>query len=170
VSPSHELIYGYGSICLQPNEALIVQIPNFYDLYWLMTITNQVTEEVSELGSMYNTGPGFALITSRPYTQPLPAGVTQVITLNTTYGNILPRIYYDPSKHDTIQKVIPSIVMYDISQYTGNFKTIDWRNLNAPKVHLKFNKNELGVVEYVKIESLKRPCPCFKGCRPFGRG
>ena len=129
--PNQDVVYGFGIFSLD-QDAVVVQVPDFKGRFWVYQIGNQRTDEISSVGAMYQSKPGFYLIVGPDWKGKVPAGITQVIHSDTNLGTIIPRIFVtdDPADKKAVQPLINQIMMYPLSQYDGKIKTKDWKNTN----------------------------------------
>ncbi len=133
-APNQDVVYGFGLFSLE-KEPVIVQIPDFKGRYWLYQIGDQRTDELSEIGSMYKSKPGFYLLAGPDWKGTVPDGISGVLRIDTNLGFITPRVFVtdDPKDKAAIQPIINQILMYPLSQYDGKMKIKDWKN-TTPKV------------------------------------
>ena len=129
--PNQDVIYGFGMFALD-QDAVVVQVPDFKDRFWVYQIANQRTDEISKIGAMYQTKPGFYLITGPDWKGKVPEGITGVIHSDTNLGIVIPRIFVtdDPADKKAAQPLINQIMMYPLSKFDGKMKIKDWKNNN----------------------------------------
>jgi hypothetical protein len=129
--PNQDVVYGFGLFSLE-QDAVVVQVPDFKGRFWVYQMGNQRTDEISSVGAMYQSKPGFYLIVGPNWKGKVPAGITEVIHSDTNLGTIIPRIFVsdEPSDKRAVQPIINQIMMYPLSQYDGKMKTKDWKNDN----------------------------------------
>ncbi|MEL4309038.1 DUF1254 domain-containing protein [Joostella sp. CR20] len=127
-SPNQDVVYGLGFLNFKKDPAVIIQIPDFGDRFWVYQIVDHRTNSFATVGSMYNTKPGFYMLVGPDWSGEKPAGVEAVFKSSTNIGAIFPRVFMDDTEQDEkdIQKLINQIVQYPLSEYTGDMKTIDW--------------------------------------------
>jgi hypothetical protein len=78
---------------------------------------------------MYNTKPGFYLVTGKDWNGKVPDGIVGVIKCPTRYGLILPRVFQsdDPADKEAVQPIINQINQYPLSEFDGKMKIVDWK-------------------------------------------
>ena len=59
--PNQDVAYGFGVSQLD-QDAIVVQVPDFGDRFWVYALYDQRTDEISSLGKAYGTKPGFYLV------------------------------------------------------------------------------------------------------------
>lgn len=125
--PNQDVVYGFGVTDFS-QDAMVVQVPDFGDRFWVYQVCDQRTDGYASLGKMYGSKPGFYLLTGPAWNGKVPAGITRVFTCPTTLGVVIPRVFQtdDPADKLSIQPVIQQILMYPLSQFDGKMKTKDW--------------------------------------------
>lgn len=125
--PNQDVVYGFG-ITDFSKDALVVQVPDFGDRFWVYQVCNQRTDGYATLGKMYATKPGFYLLTGPKWSGKVPDGITGVFKCDTELGVVIPRVFQtdDPADKKAIQPLIQKILMYPLSQFDGKVKTKDW--------------------------------------------
>lgn len=128
--PNQDVVYGAGFFALE-KEAIVVQVPDFGDRFWVYALYDARTDEFSRLGKQYGTKPGFYLIVGPNWTGNPPAGITAVVRSSTALAFAVPRIFMDdtPEDHKAIQPVLSQINFYPLSQFDGKMKTTDWSRI-----------------------------------------
>ncbi|OXA80176.1 Uncharacterized conserved protein [Flavobacterium aquidurense] len=128
--PNQDVVYGFG-ITDFTKDALVVQVPDFGDRFWVYQVCNQRTDGYAGLGKMYGTKPGFYLLTGPKWNGKVPDGITGVFKCDTDLGIVIPRVFQtdDPADKKSIQPLIQKIVMYPLSQFDGKEKTKDWTKI-----------------------------------------
>jgi len=127
-SPNQDVVYGLGFLNFKKDPAVIIQIPDFGDRFWVYQIVDQRSNSFATVGSMYDTKPGFYMFVGPDWEGEKPEGVEAVYRSSTNIGAIFPRLFMDDTKKDrkAIQPLINQIVQYPLSEYTGEMKTVNW--------------------------------------------
>jgi hypothetical protein len=75
--------------------------------------------------------PGFYLLVGPDWDREIPPGITRVFRSTTNTGLVGTRVFQDDTAEDrnAIQAVLSGIIMYELDQYDGQMKTIDWRSI-----------------------------------------
>lgn len=130
--PNQDVVYGVGPFDTQ-NEPIVLQVPDFGGRFWVYQVSDERTDGFAKLGQMYNTKPGFYLVTGRDWSGQIPDGITEVITCPTRYGLILPRVFQsdDPADKAAIQPIINQITQYPLSEFDGKMKIVDWKKTKS---------------------------------------
>ena len=128
--PNQDVVYGGGSLALE-QSAVVIQVPDFGERFWVYQITDTRTDSFVHLGKMYATTPGFYLFVGPDWQGEVPAGITAVFRSPTNTGFAAPRIFMDDTDEDrrAIQDVLQSIVMYPLAEFDGQMKRIDWSTI-----------------------------------------
>lgn len=127
VCPNQDVVYGLGFFDLD-TEPVVVQVPDFGDRFWVYAAYDQRTDQFGELGKPYGTAPGFYLLAGPDWDGDVPDGINDVIRASTSLANIVPRVFQNDTEEDrkAVQDVIDQIVVYPLSEFDGEMKTIDW--------------------------------------------
>ncbi|NIG55776.1 DUF1254 domain-containing protein [Chitinophaga sp. Cy-1792] len=125
--PNQDVVYGFGGLDLE-KDAVIVQVPDFGDRFWVYQVCDQRTDAFAKLGKMYDTKPGFYLLAGKNWNGKVPGEVKDVFRCTTTFGIVIPRVFQsdDPEDKKAIQPLIANITMYPLSEFDGKMKTTDW--------------------------------------------
>ncbi len=125
--PNQDVVYGFGILDLK-ETAVVLQVPDFGNRFWLFQLGDHRTESFAQIGSMYDTHPGHYLIVGPDWDGVVPNGIEGVLRSSTNLGFCLPRIYMDGSDEDRqqVQKLIARIQMYPVTKFNGKWKTRDW--------------------------------------------
>ena len=131
--PNRDVIYGFGLMDLQ-EQPVVVQIPDFGDRFWLYQIGDHRMESIGELGAMYDTPAGFAMVVGPNWQGTVPETITHVIRSHTNLAYILPRVLVghsdEPVTTDAeLQEVLRQIAIYPLSKFNGQMKHKDWRQV-----------------------------------------
>ena len=125
--PNQDVVYGFAMLDFS-EDAVVVQVPDFGDRFWVYQICDQRTDGFASLGKMYGSKPGFYLLTGKDWKGTVPAGITKVFKCPTSLGVIIPRAFQsdDPADKKAIQSTLQQILIYPLSQFDGKMKTKDW--------------------------------------------
>jgi hypothetical protein len=125
--PSQDLIYGFGVLDLA-RDAVVVQVPNFGERFFVFQATDQRTDAFSEIGSMYGTKPGFYLLAGPDWRGKAPAGIGATFGSSTNLGCIIPRVFQadDRADHAALQPMLRQIMAYPLSEFDGTMREKDW--------------------------------------------
>lgn len=128
--PNQDVVYGIGSLALD-ESAVVIQVPDFGDRFWVYQIVDLRTDSFVQLGKMYGSTPGFYMLVGPDWHGEIPKGITKVFRSPTKTGLVAPRVFQDDTPQDkqAIQRVLPGIVMYPLSEYDGRMKTTDWAHI-----------------------------------------
>lgn len=125
--PNQDVVYGFGVFDLD-RDAVVVQVPDFGDRFWLFQMGDQRTDGFAEVGKMYGTKPGMYLVVGPNWNGTVPPGIAGVWHCPTRTGFCLPRVFLADTAADraALQPVINGIMAYPLAAYTGAMKTYDW--------------------------------------------
>ncbi len=125
--PNQDVVYGFGILSLE-QEPVVIQVPDFGDRFWVYQLCDQRTDGFGALGKMYNTKPGFYLLTGPNWKGRAPMGIANVFRSSTDMGVVIPRLFVndDPADKAAVQPLLKNIVMYPLSQFDGKMKSKDW--------------------------------------------
>ena len=120
-------MYGFGVIDGQRGPS-VLQVPDFGDRFWVYQAVDQRTDSFVRLGAMYQTTPGLYLLAPQSWDGQVPSGVTEVFRFGTRIAVCIPRVFMDDTDADraAIQPVINQVMMYPLSEYTGEMRGTDW--------------------------------------------
>ncbi|WP_026956816.1 DUF1254 domain-containing protein [Algoriphagus vanfongensis] len=130
-SPNQDVVYGLSFLNFTKDPAVVVQIPDFGDRFWVYQIVDQRSNSFATVGSMYGTKPGFYMFVGPDWKGEKPAGIEAVYKSPTNIGAIFPRVFMDDTEADkaAVQPLINQIRIYPLSEFTGEIKTTDWSQL-----------------------------------------
>lgn len=130
--PNQDVVYGVGPLDTQ-NEPIVLQVPDFGERFWVYQVSDERTDGFARLGQMYNTKPGFYLVTGKDWKGKVPDGITEVLTCPTRYGLIAPRVFQsdDPADKEAVQPLINQINQYPLSEFDGKMKIVDWKKTKS---------------------------------------
>jgi len=148
--PNQDVVYGVGPFDTQM-EPTVLQVPDFGDRFWVYQVSDERTDGFAKLGKMYNTKPGFYLVTGKDWSGKVPDGITEVITCPTRYGLILPRVFQsdDPADKEAVQPLINQINQYPLSEFDSKMKIVDWKKTKKTPP----DNSEGGETKWVKPET-----------------
>jgi len=128
--PNQDVVYGGGSLALE-QSAVVVQVPDFGDRFWVFQAVDTRTDSFAHLGKMYGTTPGFYLLVGPNWRGDVPKGITQVFRSSTNTGFFAPRVFQDDTPQDklAVQTPLRTILMYPLSEYDGTMKSMDWHKV-----------------------------------------
>lgn len=128
--PNQDVVYGLGFFDLD-SQPVVIQVPDFGDRFWVYAAYDQRTEQFGELGKAYGTKPGFYLLAGPNWTGEVPEGIAGVARAATSLANVAPRIFLNDTAEDraAVQPLINQVVVYPLSEFTGEMKTVDWAAL-----------------------------------------
>jgi len=128
--PNQDVVYGAGALAFD-KSAVVVQVPDFGDRFWVYQMVDLRTDSFVQLGKMYATTPGFYLLVGPDWKGEVPKGITKVFRSPTNTGFVAPRVFMDDTAEDrqAIQSVLRQVMMYPIDQFDGTMKSTDWSNL-----------------------------------------
>jgi hypothetical protein len=125
--PNPDFAYGFGMMDLE-NNAVVIQVPDFSnEQFWHYQVGDHRTDSFAELGSMYQTRPGFYLIVGPNWNDEVPEGIERVFRSPTNLAYILPRVVITPeTRNDERLKLnLSQIAMYPSAKYSGRLKYCD---------------------------------------------
>jgi hypothetical protein len=128
--PNQDVVYGGGSIALD-QSAVVLQVPEFGNRFWVYQVVDLRTDAFAELGAMYATRPGFYLLVGPEWQGRTPKGITKAFRATTNTGCVIPRVFQDDTADDrrAVQAVLQQILMYPLSAFDGKMQTRDWTRL-----------------------------------------
>jgi hypothetical protein len=125
--PNQDVVYGQ---CITDfsKDAVVVQVPDFGDRFWVYQVVDQRTDSYAALGKMYGTKPGFYLLAGADWKGEVPEGIAAVLRCPTRHGALFPRVFQsdEPEDKKAVQEVLSRINAYPLSQFDGKVKTTDW--------------------------------------------
>jgi hypothetical protein len=125
--PNQDVVYGFGIIDARRGPS-VVQVPDFADRFWVYQAVDQRTDSFVRLGAMYQTKPGLHLLAPASWDGAVPDGIAAVFRFDTRIAVCIPRVFMDDTDADraAIQPVINQVMMYPLSEYTGQLRSTDW--------------------------------------------
>ncbi|MBY8856740.1 DUF1214 domain-containing protein [Nocardia sp. CA2R105] len=128
--PNQDVVYGFGYGAVD-DDPVVLQVPDFGDRFWVYAVYDARSEEFSRLGRQYGTEPGNYLIIGPQWDGEVPDGISGVLRAPTELVAIGPRVFLDDTDTDreAIQSTLNQVVVYPLSTYTGQARTVDWRTI-----------------------------------------
>jgi len=128
--PNQDVIYGFGMFDLG-ESAVVLQVPDFGDRFWLYQLGDQRTDGFADVGAMYGTRPGFHLVVGPGWEGRVPAGITAVHRSPTRYAFCIPRVFFSAAAgdRDAALPAVNAIMAYPLDEFTGTMQTRDWTRL-----------------------------------------
>ena len=128
--PNQDVVYGQAMMFLD-KEPVIIQVPDFKGRFWVYQLANQRTDSIADLGSMYNSKPGFYMIAGPGWKGKVPKEVVKVFYSDTKIVFGIPRIFMNDTPEDKreVQKYTNQIDFYPLSEFDGKVKTRSWADL-----------------------------------------
>jgi hypothetical protein len=126
--PNQDTVYGAGFMSLD-KQPVVVQVPDFGTRFFTYQIVDHRTDSFASIGQQYNTKPGHYLLVGPNWKGDVPKGINAVFRSSTDLAAIFPRVFQDdtPEDKEAIQRVLNQIMVYPLTEYTGEMKTRDWR-------------------------------------------
>jgi hypothetical protein len=83
------------------------------------------------MGAQYGTPPGHYLLVGPNWHGQAPAGIDGVYRSSTNIAAVFPRVFKDdaPEDAEAVQPVINQVMVYPLSDYTGEMQTSTWKDL-----------------------------------------
>lgn len=128
--PNQDVIYGAGVAALD-KSAVIVQVPDFGNRFWVYQIVDIRTDAFAQLGAMYASKPGFYLLAGPDWDGKAPNGIIKVFRCLSNTAFIVPRVFVtdEPADLAEVQKLTQGINMYPLSEFDGKMKIKDWKTI-----------------------------------------
>ncbi len=128
--PNQDVVYGFAILDFS-KDAIVVQVPDFGDRFWVYQVCDQRTDGFASLGKMYGSKPGFYLLAGKDWNGKVPDGIVKVFRCPTTLGVIIPRAFQtdDSADKKAIQPSLQQIMIYTLDQYDGKMKSKDWTQM-----------------------------------------
>ncbi|MDQ6469874.1 DUF1254 domain-containing protein [Flavobacterium sp. LHD-80] len=166
--PNQDVVYGGSPIDLS-KDAVVIQVPDFGDRFWVYQVCDQRTDGFAELGKMYGTKPGFYLLTTKDWNGKVPDGITAVFKSATAFGMVIPRVFQsdDPADKKAVQPIISQINVYPLSDFDGKMKITDYTKLPSTPPDKEVSKHETLYVNpevfFDELPVVLKEVPPFKG-------
>jgi hypothetical protein len=124
---NQDVIYGFGMFDLA-KDAVVIQIPDFGDRFWLYQLGDHRTDAFARVGRMHGTEPGCYLVVGPDWNGTIPAGIAGVFRCPTRYGYCLPRVHVTGSEEDRMAALpaVNQIVAYPLAEFDGAPQSHDW--------------------------------------------
>src|SRR5271169_172555 len=128
--PNQDVVYGIGALALD-KSAVVIQVPDFGNRFWVYQIVDLRTDSFAELGKMHGSKPGFYLLVGPDWKGAVPIGITKVFRAPTTTGIVIPRVFQEDAAEDkrAVQAPVSQIMMYPLADFDGKMKSKDWTKL-----------------------------------------
>jgi hypothetical protein len=125
--PNQDTVYGAGFQSLDKTP-VIVQVPDFGTRFFTYQIVDHRTDSFASIGRQYDTKPGHYLLVGPNWKGSVPAGINAVMRSSTDLCAVFPRVFQDDTPEDkiAIQRVLNQIMVYPLTEFTGEMKTKDW--------------------------------------------
>lgn len=133
-SPNQDVVYGAGFLSLN-EQPVVIQVPDFGDRFWVYQLVDQRAESFAKMGIQYGTQPGHYLLVGPNWHGQAPSGIKEVYRSSTNIAGVFPRIFKDDSPRDAeaIQPLINQVMVYPLSEFTGEMKASSWKDLPTIK-------------------------------------
>jgi hypothetical protein len=100
--PNQDVVYCIGGLDLD-KDAVVIQVPDFGDRFWVYQVCDQRTDRFANLGKMYGTKPGFYLLAGKDWNGKVPDGINTIFMCPTRYGIVIPRVFQTDDPADKKQ-------------------------------------------------------------------
>jgi hypothetical protein len=126
--PNQDTVYGAGFMALD-KQPVVVQVPDFGDRFFTYQIVDHRTDSFASIGKQYGTKPGHYLLVGPNWKGTEPNGIKAVLRSSTDLAAVFPRVFQDDTPEDkaAIQKVLTQVMVYPLTEYTGEMKSKDWK-------------------------------------------
>jgi hypothetical protein len=130
--PNQDTVYG-GGFCSLDSQPVVLQVPDFGDRFYTYQLVDHRTDSFAAIGKQYDTKRGSYLLVGPNWKGEVPKGIAAVLRSSTDLAAIFPRAFQDDTPEDkaAIQPVLQKIMMYPLSEFTGEMKTTDWKKTPA---------------------------------------
>jgi hypothetical protein len=163
--PNQDVAYGQMVLSLD-RDAVVLQVPDFGERFWVYQIVDQRTDAFAEIGKMYGTKPGFYLLAGADWNGTVPDGIGKVFRASTRHGMVIPRVFMDDTDADraAIQKVVNQIDAYPLKAFDGTMKVTEWVKAqkfpgDAGTAEVKWVKPELFAQQLPAVIEAVPPLP-----------
>jgi hypothetical protein len=128
--PNQDVVYG-AAIAALDETPVVIQVPDFGTRFWVYQVVDLRTDAFGQLGSMYNTKPGFYLLAGPQWKGDIPKGIMKVFRAKTGTAFIVPRVFQSdlPEDKQAVQQIIKGIDVYALDKFDGKMKQHDWSTL-----------------------------------------
>jgi hypothetical protein len=125
--PNQDTVYGAGFMSLD-KQPVVVQVPDFGNRFFTYQIVDHRTDSFASIGRQYNSKPGHYLLVGPNWKGDVPKGIVAVFRSPTELAAVFPRVFQDDTPEDkaAIQHVLNQVMVYPLTEYTGEMKTRDW--------------------------------------------
>lgn len=161
--PNQDVIYGFGYGAVD-DDPVVLQVPEFGDRFWVYSLYDARSDEFSRLGRQYDTEPGNYLVVGPRWDGDVPDGFTAVLHAPTELVAMGPRVFVDdsPEDHERVQAILDQIVIYPLSTYDGQPRSVDWRNVP----HFERAASSSGETQWVDPETFFDQLPAILDAVP----
>ena len=128
--PNRDVLYGFGIFDLAAT-AVVVQVPDFGDRFWLYQLGDQRTDGFADMGSMHGTRPGCYLVVGPDWGGDVPPGIVGVLRSPTRHAYCIPRVFFTAAADDRAAAVaaVAGVMAYPLGEFTGRPRRRDWSKL-----------------------------------------
>jgi hypothetical protein len=126
--PNQDTVYGAGFMALN-RQPVIVQVPDFGTRFFTYQMVDHRTDSFASIGKQYDTKPGHYLLVGPDWRGHASGGVNAVFRSSTDLAAIFPRVFQDDTPEDkaAIQSLLNQVMVYPLTEFTGEMKTRDWK-------------------------------------------
>lgn len=124
--PNPDVIYGFSILDLS-EDAVVLQVPDLSDRFWMVQLGDHRTDSFGELGCMYGSKPGYYMIVGPNWRGVAPSSIVQVFRSSTSLAYLIPRVL-TRSQNDVIsvQSALSEFSVTPLSKWSGQWKRHDW--------------------------------------------
>ncbi|XZE46889.1 DUF1254 domain-containing protein [Pirellulaceae bacterium SH467] len=124
--PNPDVIYGFSILDLS-EDAVVLQVPDLTDRFWLVQLGDHRTDSFGELGSMYGSKPGFYMIVGPNWKGVAPPSIVEVFQSPTSLAYLIPRVL-TRSKEEvlSVQDALSEFSVSPLTRWNGEWKKRDW--------------------------------------------
>jgi hypothetical protein len=124
--PNPDVIYGFSILDLSV-DAVVLQVPDLSNRFWMVQLGDHRTDSFGELGSMYGSKPGFYLIVGPNWKGVAPSSIVEVFRSPTPLAYLIPRVL-TRSKEEvlSVQDALSAFSVTPLSKWNGEWKKHDW--------------------------------------------
>jgi hypothetical protein len=140
--PNQDVVYGLGFFSLD-EQPVVVQVPDFGDRFFVYAFYDARTDQFGHVGSLYSSGPGHCLLVGPSWDGQVPDGIVDVFRSPTALANAIPRVFMDDTDEDraAIQPLLNQIMVYPLTEFTGELRTKDWAKVPTFHASRPFTKS-----------------------------
>ena len=145
-----------------------MQVPDFGDRFWVYQIVDLRTDSFTQPGKTYGSTQGFYLLAGPNWQDDVPAGISTVFRSSTHTAFVGPRVFQDDTADDKrpIQGVLEQVLMYPLSEYDGQLKSIDWSTLPRRHGDMGGPRETQSGRDVLRVAPSSDPagCYCLRNC------